>query len=245
MTVEYDPFSHEVIHGDNHGIYKRLREEAPVYFMPRWDAYALSRFEDVWWACEGDFVSNARGATTAHLLTKVQPVLPLLNNMDPPDHTKLRGGLRKHFMPARMRSLDPWIREVVTTLLDQWSSGDAAEQTQILNDLLAKGVDGIAVSPKDAANQTEILNKVASQTLLVCHDSDAPNTKRTAYVGTDNVAAGVEAGKLIKEALPSGGKIMVFVGTMDARLVALGLIISLLATIVLLPALLPKETGHR
>ena len=97
------------------------------------------------------------------------------------------------------------------------SSGDAAEQTQILNDLMAKGVDGIAVSPKDAANQTEILNKVASQTLLICHDSDAPNSKRACYIGTDNVAAGVEAGKLIKEALPNGGKIMVFVGTMDAQ----------------------------
>lgn len=97
------------------------------------------------------------------------------------------------------------------------SSGDAAEQTQILNDLMAKGVDGIAVSPKDAANQTEILNKVAGQTLLVCHDSDAPNSKRACYIGTDNVAAGVEAGKLIKEALPNGGKIMVFVGTMDAQ----------------------------
>ncbi len=127
MTVEYDPFSHEVIHGDNHAIYKQLREKSPVHFMPRWDAFALSRFEDVWWACEGDFVSNARGATSAMLLTKVQPVLPLLNNMDPPDHTKLRGGLRKHFMPARMRSLDPWIRDVVTGLLDQWSSGDRAE----------------------------------------------------------------------------------------------------------------------
>lgn len=127
MTVEYDPFSHEVIHGDNHAIYKQLREESPVHYMPRWDAFALSRFEDVWWACEGDFVSNGRGGTTAHLLTKIQPVLPLLNNMDPPDHTKLRGGLRKHFMPARMRALDPWIREVVTGLLDQWSSGDRAE----------------------------------------------------------------------------------------------------------------------
>ena len=127
MTVEYDPFSPEVIHGDNHGIYRRLREEAPVHYMPRWDAFALSRFDDVWWACEGDFVSNARGGTSAHLLTKVQPVLPLLNNMDPPDHSKLRGGLRKHFMPARMRSLDPWIRKVVTDLLDPWSSGDRIE----------------------------------------------------------------------------------------------------------------------
>ena len=93
MSVEYDPFSEEVIHGDNHGIYARLRDEAPVYYLEKFDAFALSRFDDVWWACEGDFVSNANGATNAHLLTRVQPVLPLLNHMDPPEHTKLRAGL--------------------------------------------------------------------------------------------------------------------------------------------------------
>jgi len=96
------------------------------------------------------------------------------------------------------------------------SGGTAAEQQQIIDDLLAKGIDGIAVSPVDPKNQTELLNKAASQTLLICHDSDAPNSKRVCYIGTDNTAAGVEAGKLIKEALPNGGKIMVFVGTLDA-----------------------------
>ena len=96
------------------------------------------------------------------------------------------------------------------------SGGTAAEQQQIIDDLLAKGIDGIAMSPVDPANQTELLNKAASQTLLICHDSDAPASKRVCYIGTDNVAAGVEAGKLIKEALPNGGKIMVFVGTLDA-----------------------------
>jgi ribose transport system substrate-binding protein len=97
------------------------------------------------------------------------------------------------------------------------SSGQAAEQRQLLDDLLAKGIDGIAVSPIDPANQTEFLDKVASQTLLICHDSDAPKSKRVCYIGTDNTAAGVEAGKLIKEALPNGGKIMLFVGTLDAQ----------------------------
>jgi ribose transport system substrate-binding protein len=96
------------------------------------------------------------------------------------------------------------------------SGGTAAEQQQIIDDLLAKGIDGIAMSPVDPANQTELLNKAASQTLLICHDSDAPASKRVCYIGTDNTAAGVEAGKLIKEALPNGGKIMVFVGTLDA-----------------------------
>jgi ribose transport system substrate-binding protein len=97
------------------------------------------------------------------------------------------------------------------------SSGSASEQQQILDDLLAKGVDGIAVSPIDPSNQTEFLNKVASQTLLVCHDSDAAKSKRVCYIGTDNTAAGAEAGRLIKEALPNGGKIMLFVGTLDAQ----------------------------
>jgi ribose transport system substrate-binding protein len=97
------------------------------------------------------------------------------------------------------------------------STGGAAEQQQILDDLLAKGVDGIAVSPIDPANQTELLNRIAGQTLLVCHDSDAPASKRVCYIGTDNTAAGVQAAKLIKEALPDGGKIMVFVGTLDAQ----------------------------
>ena len=96
------------------------------------------------------------------------------------------------------------------------SDGQAATQRGLLDDLLAKGIDGIAVSPIDPANQTEFLNKIAGQTLLICHDSDAPKSKRVCYIGTDNTAAGVEAGKLIKEALPNGGKIMLFVGTLDA-----------------------------
>src|ERR1043166_8154213 len=58
------------------------------------------------------------------------------------------------------------------------SNGTAAEQHQILDDLVAKGVDGIAVSVNDPNNQTEFLNKIASQTLLICHDSDAPKSKR-------------------------------------------------------------------
>lgn len=97
------------------------------------------------------------------------------------------------------------------------STGSAAEQQQILDDLVAKGVDGIAVSPIDPKNQVDFLNKIAAQTLLVCCDSDAADSKRVCYIGTDNFAAGQEAGKLIKEALPNGGKIMVFVGFADAQ----------------------------
>ena len=95
--------------------------------------------------------------------------------------------------------------------------GTAATQTRILDDLLSAGIDGIAISPVDPKNQTIKLDEVAKQALLFTHDSDASDSKRVCYVGTDNVAAGRQAGDLIKQALPEGGKIMLFVGTLDAQ----------------------------
>jgi ribose transport system substrate-binding protein len=97
------------------------------------------------------------------------------------------------------------------------SDGTAATQKRIVDDLLARGIDGIAISPVDPANQTEMLNEAAKQCLLITQDSDAPNSDRACYLGTDNVAAGKQAGGLIKQALPDGGKVVVFVGTLDAQ----------------------------
>ncbi|MEK7475729.1 MAG: sugar-binding protein [Candidatus Coatesbacteria bacterium] len=97
------------------------------------------------------------------------------------------------------------------------SDGSAATQKRILDDLLAKGIRGVAISPVDPANQTLLLNEVARKALLVTQDSDAPQSDRACYIGTDNVAAGRQAGDLIKRFLPRGGRIMVFVGTLDAQ----------------------------
>ena len=96
------------------------------------------------------------------------------------------------------------------------ADGTAAEQKRILDDLLAKGIDGIAISPVNPENQTPLLNGVAKQAPVFTQDSDAPKSDRACYVGTDNVAAGRQAGALIKESLPNGGKIMIFVGKRDA-----------------------------
>jgi ribose transport system substrate-binding protein len=97
------------------------------------------------------------------------------------------------------------------------SDGTAAQQRSVVDDLLAKGINGIAISPVDPANQTSMLNNAAKQALVVTQDSDAPNSDRTCYIGTDNVEAGRQAGRLVKEAIPQGGKIMVFVGVLDAQ----------------------------
>ena len=95
--------------------------------------------------------------------------------------------------------------------------GTAAEQKGIIDDLISTGVSGIAISPVDPDNQTQLINDTAKKALVITQDSDAPTSDRSLYIGTDNVAAGRQAGELVKEALPNGGKIMVFVGKSDAR----------------------------
>ena len=88
----------------------------------------------------------------------------------------------------------------------------AAVQQRVMEDLVAAGVAGIMVSSVDPKNQTEGLNKIASQTLLLTTDSDAPQSKRVAYIGSSNTALGKDAGKLMLKALPAGGKCIGFVG---------------------------------
>lgn len=97
------------------------------------------------------------------------------------------------------------------------ADGTAAEQRRIVDDLQAKGVQALAISPVDPTNQTQMLNDTAKRALVLTQDSDAPKSDRACYIGTDNHAAGVQAGQALKEVLPNGGKIMVFVGKIDAQ----------------------------
>jgi ribose transport system substrate-binding protein len=97
------------------------------------------------------------------------------------------------------------------------ADGTAAEQQRIVDDLLTRGVDAIAISPVDPQNQTALIDAAAKQAVVFTQDSDAPQSARLCYVGTDNLAAGRQAGQLIREAIPEGGDIMLFVGKLDAR----------------------------
>jgi ribose transport system substrate-binding protein len=97
------------------------------------------------------------------------------------------------------------------------ADGTAAEQQRVVDDLLTKGVDAIAISPVDPQNQTALIDAAAKKALVFTQDSDAPQSARTCYIGTDNLAAGRQAGQLIREAIPEGGSIMLFVGKLDAK----------------------------
>jgi ribose transport system substrate-binding protein len=96
-------------------------------------------------------------------------------------------------------------------------NGTSAAQQELLSTLVTNGTDGIVISPIDPETQTDFLNNLATNTLLVCADSDAAKTQRRCYIGTDNVAAGMQAATLLKAALPQGGKIIFFIGYPNAE----------------------------
>ena len=89
------------------------------------------------------------------------------------------------------------------------------DQTRKLEDLLTRGTDGIAVSPINPANQIDILNQAAAETILLTHDSDAPESNRLLYIGMDNYEAGLMCGRLVRTALPDGGDVVLFIGRLD------------------------------
>ena len=135
-----------------------------------------------------------------------KPTIALVTNAAADFWTIAGRGLEK----AQKENPDYNIQLIVT------GEATAAGQRRELDDLLVRGVAGISISVDDAPHATEELDKVAAKAVLITTDSDAPQSKRVAYIGTDNVAAGRQAGGEIKKALPDGGKIALFVGTLDA-----------------------------
>jgi ribose transport system substrate-binding protein len=91
-------------------------------------------------------------------------------------------------------------------------NGEVGEQRQIVRSLVEQGVSGVAVSVIDPKEQSPDLKQVAAQVKLITMDNDADGSDRICYVGTDNYAAGREVGRLVKEALPNGGDVAIFVG---------------------------------
>lgn len=96
--------------------------------------------------------------------------------------------------------------------------GSSEAQRRFIEDLRAKGVKGIAISPNSAAGQAGFLKEVNKTIPIVTQDSDLPDLDaRRCYIGTDNVKAGIAAGELVKDALPDGGNIVIYVGKLDVQ----------------------------
>lgn len=88
-------------------------------------------------------------------------------------------------------------------------------QKQDVEDLLASGVQALAISPISADDQVPLLNDWAKRVPLLTHDSDSPGSDRLLYIGMDNYKAGRMVGEMVKQAIPQGGKVALFIGRLE------------------------------
>ncbi len=107
----YDPYSYD-IDRDPYPLYRRMRDEAPVYHNPDLDFYALTRFEDCHDALR-DWERYSSGFGTVLELMRGEPTGGhMMIFMDPPRQTRYRALVNKAFTKARIAELEPRIREL-------------------------------------------------------------------------------------------------------------------------------------
>jgi cytochrome P450 len=129
QDFSYDPFAPAVM-ADPHPFYRMLRDEYPVYYVQKWDTYALSRFEDIWKVLEvndGTFVASEGTLPAAGVLATRNdgPVpdpalhpMPFHANFDSPTYEDVRKCTAGQFRPRAVTGFADRIRKLANERLD-------------------------------------------------------------------------------------------------------------------------------
>jgi cytochrome P450 len=122
--VYYDPYD-VAINADPYPVYRRLREEAPLYYNDVHDFYAVSRFDDVEKGLlDAQTFISGRGGILELIKANVEMPKGILIFEDPPTHTIHRRLLSRAFSPRRVAELEPQIREFCVRCLDPLVGAD-------------------------------------------------------------------------------------------------------------------------
>ena len=122
MTSEtrlyYDPYDFE-IDNDPYPVWKRMRDEAPLYYNERYDFFALTRFADVEPALvDWETYRSGRGSILELIRADFEVPSGLILFEDPPAHDAHRGLLSRVFTPKRMNAIEPQVRQFCARSLD-------------------------------------------------------------------------------------------------------------------------------
>ncbi len=116
--VYYDPYDFE-IDADPHPVWKRLRDEAPLYYNERYDFFALSRWDDVEPALvDWDTYRSGKGSVLELIKQNLELPPGIILFEDPPIHDIHRGLLSRVFTPKKMNAIEPKVREFCARSLD-------------------------------------------------------------------------------------------------------------------------------
>jgi cytochrome P450 len=131
--VVFDPFSDDFFNSP-YETYRRMREEAPVYYDEKYDFYALTRFEDVAAAFKDhETYSSARGIDLAMVRSGRPPDPKSIIFMDPPEHRIMRSLLNKVFTPRAIQSQ----KEMVTETIQRYLNAANPDRFDVVQDFSA------------------------------------------------------------------------------------------------------------
>jgi cytochrome P450 len=118
VTVYYDPYD-TAINADPYPVFKRLRDEAPLYYNEQYDFYAVSRYADVERGLKDrDSFISGRGGILEIIKAGLEMPRGVVIFEDPPTHTIHRGLLSRMFTPRKVAALEPQIRRYCADALD-------------------------------------------------------------------------------------------------------------------------------
>jgi cytochrome P450 len=156
--VYYDPYD-VTINADPYPTYKRLREEAPIYYNDRFDVWALSRHADVEAALKNwQTFSNTRSDILEILQSGMELPGGVVLFEDPPVHTMHRGLMSRVFTPRRMAALEDQVREFCARCLDPLVGADRFDIVAELGAVMPMRVIGMLLGIPES-DQTAVRDK--------------------------------------------------------------------------------------
>jgi len=179
-AVYYDPYDFD-IDADPYPVWRRMRDEAPLYYNEKYDFFALSRFEDVE-RCSLDWRTYISGKGSVLELIKSGVEIPPGSILfeDPPAHDLHRGLLARVFTPKRMNALEPKVREFCARSLDPKVGTGGFDFIHDLGAQMPMRTIGMLLGIPES-DQEEIRDRIDSGMRL---ESGAPNEANTAYAVT-------------------------------------------------------------
>jgi cytochrome P450 len=141
--VYYDPWDAD-LNADPYPMFKRLRDDAPLYYNEPHDFYALSRFDDVNRALvDHQTFSSAKGVVLEILKSGMEIPPGTLIFEDPPIHDIHRNLLSRAFIPRKINALEPKVREFTSRCLDPLVGGEQFDFVKDLGSVMPLRVVGM------------------------------------------------------------------------------------------------------
>jgi len=126
-------------------------------------------------------------------------------------------GVHPYFEPVYKGFTDAAARYDVVSEIDAPPRFDVGLQVKVIEDLIARGVSGIAISANDDQGLVAVIHEAVQAGIkVITFDAPAPSSEALTYIGTDNESAGFEAGKRMAAEMKGRGTIAILQGGLDA-----------------------------